>query len=206
MGAGRTDAGVHALQIFAHFEYSELIDRPIFLHKINGLLPDDIAVLDLLRVKDNAHARFDATRRSYEYRVFLGRSPFNEAFSWQLFNKQFDVALMNQAADLLLKTTNFKCFSRAHSDVRTFDCMVSKAFWLQKDRALTFYITADRFLRNMVRAIVGTLIEVGEHKTSLEQFQEILDSQNRCFAGPSAPAKGLFLKELAYPKEVFLSH
>lgn len=205
LGAGRTDTGVHATQFFAHFDVLEAIDKSIFIYKMNSLLPNDIVVFGLQSVKNVAHTRFDALSRSYEYRIHLGRDPFQQETTWQFFNKKLDILLMNQAANLLLETTNFKCFSKTRTDVKTFDCKVFNAVWEQQNKEVIFHITANRFLRNMVRAIVGTMIEVGTHKKSLQDFQQILNSKNRCLAGTSAPAKGLFLNKIIYPKDIFIS-
>ncbi|RPE00160.1 tRNA pseudouridine(38-40) synthase TruA [Aureibaculum marinum] len=202
VGAGRTDAGVHALQLFAHFDVPISLDENYITKKVNAFLPDDIVVNRIFLVNDNAHARFDAVSRSYQYRIWLGRNPFLLDTTWQLYQKQLDVNKMNQAASILLTYTNFKCFSKSKTDVRTYNCKISEAKWEQKENQLIFYITADRFLRNMVRAIVGTLIEVGTGKNTIEGFIKILNSQDRSEAGFSAPAKGLFLTEVKYPKTI----
>ncbi|QCX40116.1 tRNA pseudouridine(38-40) synthase TruA [Aureibaculum algae] len=202
VGAGRTDAGVHALQLYAHFDVDTAFEEEHLANKINAFLPEDIVVDKIFLVNDNAHARFDATSRSYEYRIWLGRNPFLIDTTWQLYQKVLDVNKMNEAASILKDYTNFKCFSKSKTDVRTYNCVVSDAKWLQKGNELTFYITADRFLRNMVRAIVGTLIEVGSNKKSIEDFVEILNSRDRRNAGFSAPPQALFLSEVKYPKSI----
>ncbi len=171
---------------------------------MNAILPDDIVVYNIQNTTIDAHARFDAERRSYEYRIFLGRNPFQTEVTWQLINKKLNVSKMNEAAKYLLTYSNFKCFSRSNTDVKTYNCAVTKAEWIQTGKLLIFHITADRFLRNMVRAVVGTLIDVGEGKTTLEEFKQIIESENRCNAGPSAPSKGLFLTEVTYPKNIFV--
>jgi len=157
-----------------------------------------------MKVIEDAHARFDAVQRSYQYRIFLGRNPFLVETTWQLINKKLNVAKMNEAAEILLTYTNFKCFSRSNTDVKTYDCDLKKALWVQTKQHLIFYITADRFLRNMVRAVVGTLLDVGANKTSLEEFKKIIESKNRSNAGPSAPPQGLFLTEVTYPNRIFI--
>ena len=200
MGAGRTDAGVHAEQMFAHFDVETEFDIEIILFKLNSYLPDDIVIKKITVVADKAHARFDATRRSYEYRIYVGRNPFLLETTWQLFHQKLDVDKMNAAAAVLLNHTNFKCFSKTMTDIKTFDCDVTEAYWELKDNLLIFHVSANRFLRNMVRAIVGTLINVGLNKTSLEDFKNILESQNRSEAGFSVPARGLFLTKIVYPK------
>lgn len=198
MGAGRTDAGVHAEQMFAHFNAENPFDIEIILFKLNSYLPDDIVIKKITMVADKAHARFDATRRSYEYRIYVGRNPFLLETTWQLFHQKLDIDKMNEAAAILLNHTNFKCFSKTMTDIKTFDCDVSEAYWEQRDNLLIFHISANRFLRNMVRAIVGTLINVGLNKTSFEEFKKILESQSRCEAGFSVPARGLFLTKVIY--------
>jgi tRNA pseudouridine38-40 synthase len=203
-GAGRTDTGVHAAQMYAHFDIESELNVAQVVYKVNALLPNDIVVYTLLKTTDEAHARFDATSRSYEYRIFLGRNPFEIDTTWQQINKTLNVDKMNEAAEILLTFTNFKCFSRSNSDVTTYNCDVTKAVWIQTDKMLVFHITANRFLRNMVRAVVGTLLDVGTGKTTLEEFKDIIKSENRCNAGPSAPPQGLFLTNIQYPKTIFI--
>ena len=204
LGAGRTDTGVHAEQMFAHSDIENEIDVNETTYKLNSLLPHDIVIDKIFRTDDSVHARFDATSRSYEYRIFLGRNPFLTDTTWQLNNKKLNIVKMNEAAEILLTYTDFKCFSRVHTDVRTYNCDVREAKWIFKNKILTFHITADRFLRNMVRAIVGTLIDVGTGKINIEEFKQILDSRDRCKAGTSAPAHGLFLTQVTYPKTNFI--
>ncbi len=199
VAAGRTDAGVHASQMFVHFDAEIEIDSDVYCYKINALLPNDIVFHRITKVKTNAHARFDATKRSYEYKILMGRSPFTTDTQWQI-NHSLDIASMNKAANYLLVYTNFKCFSRSKTDVRTYNCDITRAEWIQDKNNLTFYISADRFLRNMVRAIVGTLIDVGKGKMAPEEIIQIIESENRSKAGASAPAHGLFLTEIMYPE------
>lgn len=202
-GAGRTDAGVHAKQLFAHFDFEAINDTKALVFRINSFLPKDISVVNIFQVKDNAHARFDAVAREYEYVISLRKDPFSKDFAYQL-NKIPDVDLMNKTAELLFNHIDFQCFSRSKTDVKTYNCVISKARWELIDNKLTFTISADRFLRNMVRAIVGTLLDVGFGKTSVEDFQAILNSRNRSKAGASAPAHGLYLTKVKYPEEIFL--
>lgn len=202
-GAGRTDAGVHAKQLFAHFDFEAINDTKALVFRINSFLPKDISVINIFQVKDNAHARFDAVAREYEYVISLRKDPFSQDFAYQL-NKIPDVDLMNKTAELLFNHIDFQCFSRSKTDVKTYNCVISKARWELIDNKLTFTISADRFLRNMVRAIVGTLLDVGFGKTSVEDFQAILNSKNRSKAGASAPAHGLYLTKVKYPEEIFL--
>ncbi len=197
VGAGRTDSGVHATQMFAHFDIHEkLISNSTF--KLNSILPKDIVVDKIFLVDDEKHSRFDALSRSYEYKIFLGRNPFLLDFSWQIHSQNFDISLMNQAAKLLLDYTDFESFSKVKTEVYTFNCDITKAVWIQNKNELTFYISSNRFLRNMVRAIVGTLIEVGSGKKTVKDFKDIIESKNRSKAGLSVPAKGLFLTEIKY--------
>lgn len=205
LGAGRTDSGVHAEQMFAHFDYNYCFDSNQIIYKLNAVLPNDIVVYAIYKTMDEAHARFDAVSRSYEYRIFRGRNPFLVDTAWQLINKKLNVVKMNEAAKFLLTYTDFQCFSRSNTDVKTYLCQVTQAQWIEKDQHLIFYISADRFLRNMVRAVVGTLLEVGEGKISIDDFKKIIESKNRSNAGPSVPAQGLFLTKVEYPKTIFIN-
>jgi len=197
VGAGRTDAGVHASQMFAHFDVDTALSEN-FTYKLNAILPDDIVIHKTILVEDDAHARFDATSRSYEYKIFLGRNPFILDTSWQLYQKNIDVALMNEVASILLEYEDFECFSKVKTDVHTFNCTITEAKWIQNGSELTFHISANRFLRNMVRAIVGTLLDVGFGKISASDFRAIIESKNRSKAGVSVPARALFLTKVAY--------
>ncbi|NVK53324.1 MAG: tRNA pseudouridine(38-40) synthase TruA [Flavobacteriaceae bacterium] len=200
VGAGRTDTGVHATQMFAHFDTSKNLDAN-FVFKFNSVLPEDIVVYHLEKVADNKHARFDAVTRSYEYRIWLGRNPFNLDTTWQFYHKKLDIEAMNAAASILLEYQDFQAFSKVKTDVKTFLCTVTEAKWILDDHNLTFHITANRFLRNMVRAIVGTLVDVGKHKITKEDFRKIILSKDRSNAGLSVPAKGLFLTSITYEHE-----
>lgn len=201
-GAGRTDAGVHAKQLYAHFDFDAIEDISALVFRLNSLLPKDVSVKNIYHVAEDAHARFHASERAYEYVVSLGKDPFSEGFSHQLHYKP-DVALMNEAAALLLEYKDFQCFSRSNTDVKTYFCSVKTAFWKEENNQLIFTIAADRFLRNMVRAIVGTLLDVGFKKKTLADFRTIIESKNRVNAGASAPAKGLFLTKVMYPEDIF---
>jgi len=201
-GAGRTDAGVHAKQLFTHFDFKEIDNKEELLFRMNSFLPKDISVKNIFKVKEDAHARFDAVEREYEYVISLGKDPFSEEFAYQINHKP-NVDLMNKAAKMLLNHKNFQCFSRSKTDVKTYNCTIVKAHWKAKNNRLIFTIAADRFLRNMVRAIVGTLLDVGYGKTSLEDFKAILDSKSREEAGASAPAHGLYLTRVVYPQTFF---
>jgi len=197
VGAGRTDTGVHASQMFAHFDIDKLVDDNLEF-KLNSILPNDIFIKAIFLVDDEKHARFDALSRSYEYKIWLGRNPFLLDFSWQIHSQKPNVTLMNEAAKLLLDHEDFESFSKVKTNVHTFNCNVTEAFWVQKDNQLTFHISANRFLRNMVRAIVGTLLDVGLEKISISDFKKIIESKNRSNAGLSVPAKGLFLTQIKY--------
>ena len=198
MGAGRTDTGVHAKQLFAHFDLENTFDIQALVYKLNGILPKDIAIKTIHQVSKNAHARFDATSRTYHYYINTKKNPFTSESSW--FVKQdLDLNLMNQAAEKLLNYTDFQCFSKSNSDVKTYLCDIQEAFWKQEGDLLVFRITADRFLRNMVRAIVGTLVAIGSGKIPLSAMDDIIKSKSRSKAGASAAAQGLFLTAVKYP-------
>ena len=197
VGAGRTDTGVHALQMFAHFD-TEITLKGDVPYKLNSVLPNEIVVSKVFSVADEKHARFSAISRSYEYKIWLGSNPFLLDFSWQVPTQNINVDLMNEAAKLLLNYTDFQTFSKVKTDVYTYNCDITEAVWKQNGQELIFYISANRFLRNMVRAIVGTLIDVGMGKISTAKFSEIIESKNRSNAGLSVPAKGLFLTKIKY--------
>lgn len=202
VGAGRTDAGVHAKQLFAHFDFEEIEDLTHLVFRLNSFLPKDISIKNIFKVKEDAHARFHASEREYEYVITLEKNPFSEGFAYQLHQRP-NVDAMNKAAATLLDYQDFQCFSRSNTDVKTYHCSVKKAFWKEENNQLIFTIAADRFLRNMVRAIVGTLLDVGYGKTSLEEFHDIIHKKNRVNAGSSAPANGLYLTKILYPEEIF---
>lgn len=196
-GAGRTDTGVHAREMFAHFDLDAILEVPLTIFKINALLPADIAIIDMICVHDNAHARFDAKKRTYQYHVHTNKNPFLDGISWY-YRTPLDIMLMNKAAEILLKYTDFESFSKTNTDVNTYNCTIYEAFWTTQNGELVFTISADRFLRNMVRAIVGTLINVGLKKITIAEFATIIDSKNRTKAGFSVPACGLFLTKIKY--------
>lgn len=201
MGAGRTDTGVHAKQLFAHFDSDVIEDIQDLEFRLNSFLPKDISVNNLFRVTHEAHARFDAIAREYQYVISLAKDPFQEDFAYYIHQKP-NIELMNQAASLLLSYRDFQCFSRSNTDVKTYYCTVQVAVWEQIESQLTFTIIADRFLRNMVRAIVGTLLDVGNEKISLQEFRNIIESKDRTKAGASAPAHGLYLTKVVYPETI----
>ena len=201
VGAGRTDAGVHAHQLFAHVDIDDHIDKDLTF-RLNKLLPKEIAVRNIIPVTQDAHARFDAVSRSYRYNLTTQKNPFLQKRSYY-FDKPIDVELMNQAAKILIDHKDFKCFSKSKTDVKTYICDIQHAHWQQEGNELVFFIQANRFLRNMVRAIVGTLIEVGLRKISISDFEAILASRDRSQAGYSVPAHGLYLEKVSYPKHIF---
>lgn len=199
-GAGRTDTGVNARTMYAHFDTAEPIsDTHRLIGSLNGIVGRDIAIAGIFAVGDDAHARFDATSRTYKYFVHTRRSPFLYPFSWHC-HFSLDVAAMNEAARSLLSVADFTSFSKLHSNARTNICKVTKARWEELDEGrMVFTITADRFLRNMVRAVVGTLVEVGRGKLSLDDFKAIVERRDRCAAGESMPGNALFLWDITYP-------
>jgi tRNA pseudouridine38-40 synthase len=204
-GAGRTDTGVHAINFIAHFdsEKSNLNNDEKFLFKLNSLLPREIAVHNVSKVKQDAHARFDAISRTYHYHIHTQKDPFLlESSSFMPYD--FDINAMNRAAKLLFNFTDFTSFSKLHTDVKTNNCKITEAFWTVADHRLKFTVSADRFLRNMVRAIVGTLIEIGKGKLTINDFITIIESKNRSNAGVSVPAQGLFLVNIKYPSSIYL--
>jgi len=204
-GAGRTDTGVHASFFCAHFDAvrNDLDNDGQLLYNLNGILPDDIAVSRIIKVKPDANARFDAISRTYQYTVTRKKDPFCSDTAWMLY-WQLDVGKMNEAAAILLKHNDFTSFSRLHGGNKTNICRVTHARWHDEGDRLIFTITADRFLRNMVRAVVGTLIPAGRGKLALNDFEAILRGKNRGLAGQSAPAHGLSLTAIDYPDEVFI--
>jgi tRNA pseudouridine38-40 synthase len=197
MGAGRTDTGVHAKMMFAHFDFDASFDSKSIVHKLNSFLPKDIAVFDIMLVNQDAHARFDAKKRTYQYHIHTFKNVFLQEQSWYC-PQALDLELMNTAATELLKFTDFQCFSKVNTEVNTFNCKIEEAFWVKENETLIFTISADRFLRNMVRAIVGTLLNVGLKKITIDDFIKIIESKNRSEAGFSVPAHGLYLTNIEY--------
>jgi len=198
VGAGRTDTGVHAKQMFAHFDHEEDLNTDALTLRLNSFLPKDIVVYRIIPLHPDAHARFDAISRTYEYHIHTYKDAFVNEGSWYEYHP-LDIDKMNEAATMLFEFIDFKCFSKTHTDVKTFNCKVTEAYWQQNGTHLVFTITADRFLRNMVRAIVGTLINVGLGKISIADFSKIIQSRDRSEAGFSVPAHGLYLTKVIYP-------
>lgn len=201
-GAGRTDTGVHARFFVAHFD-SEMPDDPDFTRKLNGFLNHDIVIFRVYKVKPDAHARFDAISRSYRYYITRIKDPFAQETAWY-FKYPLDVEKMNEACKILFEYSDFTSFSKLHTDVKTNNCKIFQAEWQEQGNQLVFVIKADRFLRNMVRAIVGTLIEVGQGKISLDDFRQVIELKNRGAAGVSVPAHGLFLVGIEYPEDLLI--
>ena len=201
-GSGRTDAGVHCRQQFFHADVEKKIDLQELLFRLNTFLPRDIVILSIVPVKSDAHARYDARRRAYEYRITRSKDPFLYGYSYYFF-RELDVTAMNKAATLLLGRRDFQCFSKVKTDVNHFECEIFRARWVEKKDVLVFSIEANRFLRGMVRAIVGTLLNVGTGKISTGTLAGIIASKNRKNAGANVPAEGLFLTSVRYPKNIF---
>lgn len=204
IGAGRTDAGVHASLMVAHFDYDgDILDTELVCEKLNRILPPDISIYEVKQVKPDAHARFDALSRTYKYYVTTEKHPFQRQYRYRLHNMP-DFEKMNEAAPLLFNYTDFTSFSKLHTDVKTNNCKIIYAHWKQMDAVTwVFTIQADRFLRNMVRAIVGTLLEVGQGKLTLDGFCKVIELKDRGRAGTSVPGQGLFLVDIQYPEEIF---
>lgn len=203
VGAGRTDAGVHARLMVAHFDWDEPLADPAFLaEKLNRLLPKDIAVYRVVPVKPEAHARFDATSRTYKYYVTTRKDPFNYDLVYRM-NGKLDFEAMNEACKVLFDYIDFTSFSKLHTDVKTNNCRIYQAGWKQEGDVWVFTVQADRFLRNMVRAIVGTLLEVGRGKLTIDGFRKVIEAKDRCKAGGSVPGHALFLVNVTYPESLF---
>jgi tRNA pseudouridine38-40 synthase len=198
LGCGRTDTGVHAKQFFAHFDSAGgAFEKFVVVRGLNSILPSDIAVKRIFPVAPDAHARFDATLRSYEYHIHFNKDPFEHNYSW-LLRDEPDIERMNEAAKIIMEYTDFSCFSKSNTQTKTNNCKISRAEWVKTDDSIIFHISADRFLRNMVRAIVGTLLQVGRHEIEPYQVRPIIQSKNRSKAGVSVPACGLYLTEVIY--------
>lgn len=202
-GAGRTDTGVHASYYVAHMDSENLnLDHPDFTYKLNSFLMKDIVIFSISKVHSDAHARFNAVSRTYQYHLNLRKDPFKRETSWH-FYKQPDLNLMNEANRILFEYTDFTSFSKLHTEVKTNNCQIYLAEWTQSETSIIFTVKADRFLRNMVRALVGTILEVGTGKISLDEFRAIIERKDRGAAGLSVPAQGLFLTDVEYPELIF---
>lgn len=197
-GSSRTDTGVHAFQQFAHFDsMKEIPNVDKFTHSMNGFLPREIAIKRISLVKDDFHSRFDATHRRYLYRIIQAKNPFWYEMAYFL-KANLDLDLMNKAGEILTQYIDFQCFSKVKTDVNTFDCKIEFAYWERQEQFLLFHIKADRFLRGMVRAIVGTMLEVGTGKMQLTDFEQVILSKSRNKAGRAVPPEGLTLVEVGY--------
>ena len=203
MGAGRTDAGVHATQMFAHFDTDAVFEVADLIYKLNSFLPADIAIRAIFKVKPDVHARFHAVSRAYVYRVAVEKNVFS-VDNCMYVKHALDVEKMNAAAKILLEYKDFQCFSKVQTEVKTYFCDIMQAEWLVKDDELHFVIKANRFLRNMVRAIVGTLINIGLGKMEVDALHDIINSKDRREAGFSVPAHGLYLTDIEYPEDIKL--
>ncbi len=203
-GAGRTDTGVHASYYVAHFDAENTnLDHPDFAHKLNSFLNKDVVIFSVSKVQPEAHARFDAISRTYQYHLNLLKDPFSLETSWHFF-KQPNLAKMNEASQILFEYIDFTSFSKLHTDVKTNNCKIYCAEWNQIGKNIVFTVKADRFLRNMVRALVGTILEVGIEKIDLSEFRSIIEKKDRGAAGLSVPAQGLFLTDIEYPEPIFV--
>ncbi|QIK54651.1 tRNA pseudouridine(38-40) synthase TruA [Dysgonomonas sp. HDW5B] len=202
VGAGRTDAGVHARQMMAHFE-ADVQDIVLLTNKLNRILPNDIVIYKIVRVKEDAHARFDATSRLYRYYLTTQKDPFMYPYKYKVHGN-IDVEMMNKCSQVLFEYIDFTSFSKLHTDVKTNDCKITCAQWKQEGQDYIFTIQANRFLRNMVRAIVGTLLEAGRGKLDEAGMRRIIEAKDRNVAGFSVPGNALFLEEIDYPDHIFV--
>jgi tRNA pseudouridine38-40 synthase len=203
VGSGRTDAGVHCEQQFFHVNISKDFDGEQLIQRLNSFLPRDISIQSIRKVKDDASARHQAIERWYQYRITRRKDPFAEGLAWHYF-KSLDVEKMNEAAGLLIGERDFQCFSKVKTDVNHFICAIKRAGWKMEGDRLEFTIAANRFLRGMVRAIVGTLLDVGTGKTSMKEFNHIIHSKDRRKAGANVPPYGLYLTKVKYPSHIFI--
>ena len=201
VGAGRTDTGVNALQMFAHFDINESVDTENLIFKLNSFLPKTIAIHNIFLVKNDAHARFDALSRTYIYKITFGKNVFTYDNTYYIKN-YLDIGIMNIAGKILLDYKDFQCFSKSNTDVKTYNCDIIEAYWKTENSELIFTITANRFLRNMVRAIVGTMINIGSEKMSVDELHNVIKSKNRSNAGASVPGYALYLSKIEYPKSI----
>ena len=204
VGAGRTDTGVHARQMFAHFDAEGVEDIYQLVFKLNRIFPKDIVVYDILPVKPDAHARFDATARLYRYYITTQKDPFLHRLKYKIHGNP-DIAMMNACAGVLFEYEDFTSFSKLHTDVKTNNCKIMQAGWEQTGDDYVFTIKADRFLRNMVRSIVGTLLEAGKGKLDENGMRKIIEAKDRGTAGTSVPGHALFLEEIEYKRDIFIS-
>ena len=201
VGAGRTDTGVHALQMFAHFDTKKTLDLSDLKYKLNSFLPKDVVIQDIFKVTENAHARFDALSREYVYRISQKKNAFTFNNTYYL-KSALDTDKIVEASKILFEYKDFQCFSKSNTDVKTYHCNIMKAEWKFENDELQFTVKADRFLRNMVRAIVGTMLNIGLGKIAVEDLHQIIKSKNRSEAGFSVPAHALYLTKIEYPEHI----
>ena len=204
VGAGRTDTGVHALQMYAHFDFDQNFDPENLIFKLNSFLDKNIVINNILKVHNESHARFDAYLREYKYFLTSKKDVYNSHTKYY-FTKKLDFNEISKAIEIIKKNTNFKSFCRSKTDVTNYECSINNFEFEVINSEVIFTISANRFLRNMVRAIIGTILDVGLYKTSLEELKEIIDKSDRIHAGPSVPAHGLFLTKVEYPENIFLN-
>lgn len=202
IGCGRTDTGVHAKQYFAHFDYTSPLDTDQLKSKLNRFLPNSIVIYNIYPVPDDLHARFSAISREYKYYIRSSKDPFENEYFW-LLNTRLNIEKMNEACNILYEYIDFTSFSKLHTQTKTNNCHIMSANWIKDKDKIEFTIKADRFLRNMVRAIVGTMIEIGREKMSFDQFREIIKSKNRSNAGVSVPGHALFLNKIDYNTPIY---
>jgi tRNA pseudouridine38-40 synthase len=202
VGSGRTDTGVHCEQQFFHTDIEKEFEAENFIQRLNSFLPKAIVIHSIRKVKNDAHARYDAVERTYHYRITRKKNPFLDGLAWYYF-KPVNVSRMNEAAGMMVGNHDFECFSKVKTDVNHFLCDIKKASWKEEGDNLEFTIVANRFLRGMVRAVVGTLLDVGSGKISIQEFKRILESRDRKKAGANVPAHGLYLSKVKYPATVF---
>lgn len=202
LGSGRTDTGVHATQQIAHFDFQSPIEPSDLVYKMNSFLPKDISVNAIQLVGDETHSRFDAKKRTYHYHLHQAKNPFKTKSSYY-FNQPLNVDLIVEACEIIKGWQNFECFSKVHTEVNNFNCEIFNIDWVKKKNSYLFVVSANRFLRGMIRAMVGTLLDVGVGKTSIAQFVQILESGDRQKAGRAVPAHGLFLERVEYSSEIY---
>ena len=204
VGAGRTDTGVHAIQMYAHFDFDKNFDVNNLIFKLNSFLDKYIVINNIFRVHDEAHARFDAYLREYKYFLTTKKDVYNSDIKYY-FTKKLDFEQISKAIEIIKQNTNFKSFCRTKTDVTSYECSIKNFQYEVKNSEVIFTISANRFLRNMVRAIIGTILDVGLHKISVEKLKDIIDKSDRIYAGPSVPAHGLFLTKVEYPENIFVN-
>ncbi|SMD34172.1 tRNA pseudouridine38-40 synthase [Reichenbachiella faecimaris] len=203
IGSGRTDTGVHAMMQMVHFDHDEIKDTVQLGNKLNSLLPQDISANHIHLVKDDVSARFEAVSRAYVYKIHQHKNPFKQGLSYH-FHQPLDLDQMNSCCDLIKKWKDFEAMSKVKTEVNNFNCEIFSAFWEKQNDEIHFHVSANRFLRGMVRALVGTMLEVGQGRMTLAAFEQILESRDRKKAGRSVPAHGLYLRDITYPKDIYL--